>query len=177
MRIEQFIAQNLGEWASMRSSHSLAFKQFEQVVSTLKIKLLKNNDSRVLELVKSHSPQDLNQVSPFSMEWRTESDWNTGDNSEGSFGSCILVPIPISNTEGLLLRSIGYAEKIKVVSNYEILQDGTFKLSSEYEHSISEERIWFLSENVRCRSTVLRTSQGKGILQTSFASEIRKMNL
>jgi phycoerythrin-associated linker protein len=29
---------------------------------------------------------------------------------------------------------------------------------------------------VRCRSSVLRTSAGSGVLQTSFASEVRRLS-
>ena len=58
----------------------------------------------------------------------------------------------------------------------EKLEDDTFILTTQYGQSIAEERIWFVSENVRCRSSVLRTSAGSGILQTSFASEIRRLD-
>ncbi|MGB0287064.1 MAG: phycobiliprotein lyase, partial [Synechococcus sp.] len=30
--------------------------------------------------------------------------------------------------------------------------------------------------HVRCRSSVLRTSAGSGVLQTSFASEVRRLS-
>ena len=35
MNIEQFVAQSLGEWKAMRSSHSLAFQQFEEAGTDL----------------------------------------------------------------------------------------------------------------------------------------------
>ena len=38
MDIEQFVAHSLGEWRSMRSGHSLAFQQFEDVLSEISIK-------------------------------------------------------------------------------------------------------------------------------------------
>ena len=37
MTIEQFIAQSEGSWRSMRSGHSLAFQQFEEVLSEITI--------------------------------------------------------------------------------------------------------------------------------------------
>jgi len=110
------------------------------------------------------------------MEWNAESDWEPDDPSEVSAGSCILVPIPSDNQKGILLRSSGYAEAEQAVSNYTFLEDDTFVLKTQYGQSIAEERIWFVSENVRCRSSVLRTSAGTGILQTSFASEIRRLD-
>ena len=50
-------------------------------------------------------------------------------------------------------------------------------LNTRYGQSIAEERIWFVSEHVRCRSSVLRTSEGSGVLQTSFASEVRRLSV
>ena len=51
MRIKQFVKASEGEWKSMRSSHSLAFKQFEEVLSKIKIILLKDNDQRINNLL------------------------------------------------------------------------------------------------------------------------------
>ena len=109
------------------------------------------------------------------MEWNAESDWEPDDPNEVSSGSCVIIPVPFTSHSGHLLRSVGYAESIPAESTYSFLSDGTFVLTTQYEQSIAEERIWFVSENVRCRSSVLKTSAGSGILQTSFASEVRKI--
>lgn len=87
------------------------------------------------------------------------------------------MPVPENDTEGQLLRSVGYAEAEQAISRYRFLSDGTFVLNTRYGQSIAEERIWFVSEHVRCRSSVLRTSEGSGVLQTSFASEVRRLSV
>ena len=87
----------------------------------------------------------------------------------------LIVPMPKNEKSGILIRSIGYAESIAARSEYKFLDDGTFVLKTKYDQSIAEERIWFISENVRCRSSVLKTSEGSGILQTSFSSEVRRL--
>jgi phycoerythrin-associated linker protein len=109
------------------------------------------------------------------MEWEAESDWEPDDPTAVSAGSCILVPLQLSETKGLIVRSVGYAEAEQATSQYEFSSDGTLLLSTIYGQSIAEERIWFASENVRCRSSVVKTSEGSGILQTSFASEVRRL--
>ena len=111
------------------------------------------------------------------MEWSAESDWEPDDPSEVSSGSCVIIPIPKDTHSGKLLRSIGYAESIAAESDYRFLDDGTFILKTHYDQSIAEERIWFVSDHVRCRSSVLKTSEGTGILQASFASEVRKISV
>ena len=177
MDIEQFVAQSIGEWRSMRSGHSLAFQQFEDVLSEISIKAFNDDQNKISELIKASSqPSDSQYQSPFCMEWNAESDWEPDDPSEVSSGSCLIVPIPSDETSGKLLRSVGYAEAVAAESDYRFLDDGTFILKTHYDQSIAEERIWFISEHVRCRSSVLKTSAGSGILQSSFASEVRKIS-
>jgi len=179
MTIEQFVAQSLGQWRSMRSGHSLAFQQFEDVLSEIKIEAVNTNHRDIQELIKATDTDQIdsfNVISPFKMEWSAESDCEPDDPSQVSSGSCLIVPLKTDNCSGTLIRSVGYAETQSAVSTYQFLDDGTFLLTTHYEQSIAEERIWFASENVRCRSSVLKTSAGSGILQTSFASEVRRIS-
>ena len=179
MTIEQFVAQSSGKWRSMRSGHSLAFQQFEEVLSEVTIEAISKDDSAVKQLLESSlaNKHNLETISsPFKMEWCAESDWEPEDPSEVSSGSCIIIPLVKDISSGTLIRSVGYAEAEAAISEYNFSDDGTFTLTTNYEQSIAEEKIWFVSENVRCRSSVLRTSAGSGVLQTSFASEVRRIN-
>lgn len=179
MTIEQFVAQSSGKWRSMRSGHSLAFQQFEEVLSEVTIEAISKDDSAVKQLLESSLANEHNLEtisSPFKMEWCAESDWEPEDPSEVSSGSCIIIPLVKDISSGTLIRSVGYAEAEAAISEYNFSNDGTFTLTTNYEQSIAEEKIWFVSENVRCRSSVLRTSAGSGVLQTSFASEVRRIN-
>ena len=175
MDLEQFVAQSEGSWRSMRSGHSLAFQQFEEVLSEVKIESLELNNPEVVSLLETSAKVMGEPKAPFRMQWRAESDWEPDDPEAVAEGSCILVPVQTAPTTGLLLRSMGYAEAEQAIGEYSFLADGTFLLTTRYGQSIAEERIWFVSENVRCRSSVLKTSEGSGVLQTSFASEVRKL--
>jgi phycoerythrin-associated linker protein len=159
----------------MRSAHSLAFRQFEEVLSDIKIELLSAEDTAVLKYLSDLSIPSTSITSPFQMTWEADSDWEPEDPSAVSSGSCMLIPVPLTEREGKLLRSVGYAEAEPATSTYQFLDDDTFILHTSYGQSIAEERIWFVSDHVRCRSSVLRTSAGSGVLQTSFASEVRRM--
>ena len=180
MTIEQFIAQSEGSWRSMRSGHSLAFQQFEEVLSEITIELIDSDEQEVYDLCQVYKQEEHKRytfVQPFKMTWSAESDWEPDDPSEVSSGTCIIIPLKEDDEKGLLIRSLGYAESQMAKSSYEFLSDGTFILKTQYEQSIAEERIWFVSKNVRCRSSILKTSEGSGILQTSFASEVKKISL
>ncbi len=176
MEIEQFIAKSEGEWDSMRSGHSLAFRQFEEVLSKIKIVILKNDDSRVNTFLAKSEYYDKKAISPFEIKWEGNSDWSDSNAKKELSGSSILLPIPLTKTNGIILRSQGYAEKIEAKSEYYFLKDGTIVLSTSYEQTMAKEKIWFINENVRCRSSVISSLNSKSILQTSFASEIRKIS-
>ena len=180
MTIEQFIAQSEGSWRSMRSGHSLAFQQFEEVLSEITIKKIDKHEKGVNNLYQNYKKNEAEVhtfIQPFKMSWSAESDWEPDDPSEVSSGNCIIIPLKRDDESGLLIRSIGYAESQIAQSNYQFSSDGTLVLKTHYEQSIAEERIWFVSENVRCRSSILKTSEGSGILQTSFASEVKRISL
>ncbi len=175
MEIEQFVAQSEGEWRSMRSSHSLAFQQFEEVLSQIKINILSLENKEVSDILQSNPNQKHKAISPFKIDWESESDWERKDSSPIASGSSIQIPIPCSKKDGIMLRSVGYIEPIKAISTYKFLSDGTLQLSTKYEQVIAEERIWFIADHVRCRSSILRAKQSNAVLQTSYASEVRKL--
>ncbi len=173
MDIEQFVAISQGKWQSMRSGHSLAFKQFEEILSTIKIEIISIEDPNVKSMLKESKYTISDAIMPFRISWASESDWEGNKNPTLNKGDCYLIPIPKSSSEGMLIRSLGYAEKVASLAKYKFLNDGTFLLKTEYEHTLIEERIWFVSNNVRCRSSIIFSLEGNSILQTSFASEIK----
>ena len=173
MQIEQFFSKSVGEWKSMRSGHSLAFQEFEEIRSKIIIVPAQNNDPRIMKLLKGHSINNKDVKKAFLISWEAKSEWGEESIKENSSGESILVPLEISTTEGEIIRSVGYSESIQIVSSYKLLDDGTLIINSNYNHISTEERIWFISNNLRSRSSVTRASESLAILQTSYASEIR----
>ena len=176
MKIEDFVGKSIGAWKSMRSGHSLAFQQFEEIRSTINITLVDKDEPILQEMLENYKLKQKKISSPFSMSWEAESDWDYHEKASLSSGSTLLVPIPVTPQNGIILRSQGYFEAIKATSKYQLLSDQTLILHTEYEETIAEERIWFLNDNVRCRASVIKATKTSGILQTSFASEIRQLN-
>jgi len=175
MNIEEFFLKSVGEWNSMRSGHSLAFQEFEEIRSKIKIVRSKRNDSRVIKFLKDNLITTNAVNKAFLINWEAKSEWGDENKKENSSGESILVPIEISKTEGKIIRSVGYTEAIQVVSLYKIIDDGTLIIYSDYSHTCTEERIWFVSNNLRSRSSVTRAIDSLAILQTSYASEIRSI--
>ena len=173
MNIEDFFLKSIGEWNSMRSVHTLAFQEFEEIRSKIKINPAKRKDPKVIKLLKQNLLTTNEGEKAFQINWEPKSDWNEDNQKEKNHGECILIPMQISQTEGKLIRSIGYSEEIQVISMYKLLDDGTIIINSDYNNFCTEERIWFLSNNLRSRSSVTRAKNTLAILQTSYASEIR----
>ena len=175
MNIEHFVKESLGAWKSMRSGHSLAFQQFEEVISKIQIQEISKDSSEVCDLIESKGYINEEALCPFKIDWSSESDWNEKSDKDISSGSSLFIPIPSTSKRGVIIRSLGYCEKQPAISNYNFLEDSTLILSTKYNSTLAEERIWFLSNYVRCRSSVLRSSESSAILQTSYASEIKQI--
>ena len=175
MQIDQFFLKSVGEWNSMRSGHSLAFKTFEEIRSKIQIIPAKTNDCRVIKLLKDNLITSPEEKKAFLIKWESISEWGDENQNESSSGESILVPLEISKTEGKIIRSVGYTEAIPVISLYKLLDDGTLIIYSKYNHISTEERIWFVSHNLRSRSSVTRAIDSLAIIQTSYASEIRSI--
>lgn len=174
MKSDTFFTQSIGTWRSQRSAHHLAFSHYEEVRSQIQILSLAADDPSVLRLCENNkiSPEAI--VHPFKMQWEGESDWDERANFQGS---CVLVPVPdLDNPDkGCLLREQGYAEEMAAVGNYHFSEDGMFTLLTEYEHASAEERIWFVSPNLRFRVSLIKTRSGSGVTTASFSSEIRAL--
>ena len=175
MNIEEFFFKSVGEWNSMRSVHSLAFQEFEEIRSKIKIVRSKMNDSRVIKFLQDNLITNDAIKKSFLINWESKSEWGEDTQKANSSGESILVPIEISKKEGKIIRSLGYTEALQVVSFYKILDDGTLIINTNYSHISTEERIWFISNNLRSRSSVTKSIDSSAILQTSYASEIRSI--
>ena len=80
MNLATFVERSEGQWRSMRSGHSLAFQQFEEVLSQISIQRLKLDDERVQELIQEQTAALSGEPeAPFLMEWSAESDWEPDD--------------------------------------------------------------------------------------------------
>ena len=175
MNIDEFVELSLGRWHSQRSAHHMAFRHFEEVTSTIDIVLLAQDDPKVLELCKLHNINPQSVSHPFRMSWEGESDW---DEEETFKGTTVLVPVPEPDNPkvGKLLREQGYAETIPSTGEYHITDDETFILITKYEQTVAEEKIWFASSNnVRFRVSIVKTSDGSGVITPSFSSEVRSL--
>ena len=175
MDITQFVEHSLGRWRSQRSAHHMFFSHFEAVQSVVDIVSIPPDDQEVIALCQSYDIDPSQAVAPFRMTWEGQSDWD--ENAEMK-GTCVLVPIPDPHIpkKGRLLRDQGYAETVAAIGEYSLTEDGMFVLVTPYDRASAEEKIWFVNPNVRLRVSLIKTSDGNGVVTASFASEIRSLS-
>ena len=171
--INQFIDNSIGEWKSIRSTHNLAFQEFENSTSKIYIKNINTKNKKVVEIFKKYKLSSNLEGIAISIKWQTISDWEEDHISEGDEN--ILIFLPKDKNSGIVLRNKGYAESIISSSNYFVDEQNNLNIKTIYKSTVSEERICFLSTHIRSRFSTIRDQKNNSVIQTSHTSEIRNI--
>ena len=170
---KKFIERSIGEWKSIRSTHSLAFQDYENTNSHISIANLSLTNKKVKDLVKKFN-FEINPEFAVTINWRSESDWL--DEQKVDNDETLMVFLSKNLNSGIILRDKGYAESIPSCSEYFLNDKNCLNLTTIYNSTLSEENIWFLSKNVRTRFSVIKNKTNNAIIQTSHSSEIRDIS-
>ena len=171
--INQFIDKSIGEWKSIRSTHTLAFQEFENSTSKIFIKNINSKNKKVVEIFKNYKLSLNLENTAISIKWQATSDW--GKDNMGEEDETILIFSPKDENSGIVLRNKGYTESVISSSNYFIDEQNNLHIKTIYKSTVSEERISFLSTHVRSRFSTIRNQENKSVIQTSHTSEIRNL--
>ena len=170
--INQFIDKSIGEWKSIRSTHTLAFQEFENSTSKIYIKHINSKNKKVVEIFKNYKlTLNLENIA-ISIKWQAISDW---DDDIGEGDETILIFLPKDENSGIVLRNKGYTESVILSSNYFVDEQNNLHIKTVYKSTISEEKISFLSTHIRSRFSTIRNLENKSVIQTSHTSEIRNL--
>ena len=173
--INQFIKKSLGEWKSIRSTHTLAFQEVENSTSKITIKDIEINNRKVVELLKKYELKHTPSFIAISISWLAISDWEEEQKSQED--QTILLFLPRDKNTGIVLRNKGYTESMISSSQYLIDENENLNLTTIYNSTVSEERICFLSTHIRSRYSVIRNQENNAVIQTSHTSEIRNISI
>ena len=171
--INQFIDKSIGEWKSIRSTHTLAFQEFENSTSKIYIKHINKKNKKVVEIFKNYKFSLNLESIAISINWQAISDWDNDDISEGD--ETILIFLPKDENSGIVLRNKGYTESFISSSNYFVDEQNNLHIKTIYKSKVSEERISFLSTHIRSRFSTIRNLENNSVIQTSHTSEIRNL--
>ena len=173
--INQFIKKSLGEWKSIRSTHSLVFQEVENSTSKIVIKELEIKNNNVVELLEKYNLRSNSTIIAISINWEVVSDWEIEEEIEED--KTILLFLPKDKNKGIVLRNKGYTESMISSSEYLIDENENLNIKTVYSSTISEERICFLSNHIRSRYSVIRNHENNTVIQTSHTSEIRNISI
>ena len=171
--INQFIDKSIGEWKSIRSTHTLAFQEFENSTSKIYIKHINKKNKKVVEIFKNYKFSLNLESIAISINWQAISDWDNNDIREGD--ETILIFLPKDENSGIVLRNKGYTESFISSSNYFFDEYNNLHINTFYKSTVSEERISFLSTHIRSRFSTVRNLENNSLIQTSHTSEIRNL--
>ena len=171
--INQFIDKSIGEWKSIRSTHTLAFQEFENSTSKIYIKHINKKNKKVVEIFKNYKFSLNLESIAISINWQAISDWDNNDIREGD--ETILIFLPKDENSGIVLRNKGYTESFISSSNFFVDEQHNLYIKTIHKSKVSEERISFLSTHVRSRFSTIRNLENNSVIQTSHTSEIRNL--
>ena len=170
--INQFIDKSIGEWKSIRSTHTLAFQEFENSTSRIYIKSVNSKNENVVEIFKNYKLSLNLEFTAISIKWQVSSDW---DDDISEVDETILIFLPNDENSGIVLRNKGYTESFISSSNYFVDEQNNLHIKTTYKSTVSEERISFLSTHIRSRFSTIRNLGNNAVIQTSHTSEIRNL--
>ena len=171
--INQFIDESIGEWKSIRSTHTLAFQEFENSTSKIFIKHINSKNKKVIEIFKNYKLSLKLESIAISIKWQAISDWEENDMRKGD--ETILIFLPKDDNSGIVLRNKGYTESFISSSSYYVDARNNLYIKTIYKSTVSEERISFLSTHIRSRFSTTRNLENNSVIQTSHTSEIRNL--
>ena len=171
--INQFIDKSIGEWKSIRSTHTLAFQEFENSTSKININNINSKNKKVIEIFKNYKLSFNLESIAISIKWQAFSDWEEDKMSERD--ETILIFLPKDENSGNVLRNKGYTESFISSSSYFFDEQNNLYIKTIYKSKVSEEIISFLSAHIRSRFSTIRNQKNNSVIQTSHASEIRNL--
>ena len=130
-KINQFIDKSIGEWKSIRSTHTLAFQEFENSTSKIQIKYVNSKNKKIIEIFKSYKLNFNQESITISIEWQSISDWEEDDMSKRD--KTILIFLPKDENSGIVLRNKGYTESFISSSNYFIDEQNNLHIKTIYK--------------------------------------------
>lgn len=172
MDVMEFFQKSAGQWRSQRTTHHLAFRRAETGSSDIQVEAYPADHPKVVEICELHEIDPSLAIGGAFVTWHGTMEWDKEDD-ENHTGSTVFALVPDSENarQGRLLRERGYAEIVPIVGQYEMDEDDSLVLTTDYETMSSIERFSFVSPSVRMRtSTVKRFG---GFSTATFCTEFR----
>ena len=178
MNVREFFELSAGKWFSQKTSQHLTLKQSEHGKSDLVIEILPTDSPQITQLCQQAGIDPSLIWGGVKYTWKGTIAWDTQPQSTGNQqGESIAISVsdsPESRTGKLFHLTNGNNVRSPQVARYTMGDDDALTLVTEHENISSSERVWFESDNVRLRTTIVTQASGDSL--ASFYSEIRMGN-
>lgn len=168
MNILEFFEQSVGKWFSQRTSYHLAqTEQWHQSDKTdIFIELLAPDAPTVLTFCQAQGLNPSHAVAGLQTQWNKS--------LLKPSGTMLMVAIADSTDapSGQLIASLKTPGASAHAGRYVMNPDQSLTLITETPGIYSEERLWFVTPNLRLRTSLMK-QQSDGFQTSSFYSEIR----
>ncbi len=168
---KEFFQQSAGKWKSQRTTHHLPFRRAESGGSDINVKFLDANDEKIAVICEMHDVDPQTAIGGAFVSWDGAMAWDK--ENEDHKGTTVFALIPDSENprKGKLLRERGYAEIVPVAGEYHMDEEDGLILITEYETMSIIERFWFVSPDLRLRSSTVK--RFGGFNTATFCAESR----
>mgnify|MGYP006268438649 CR=1 FL=1 len=159
----EFFQLCAGKWLSQRTSHNLTAQKIEVGKSEVQMEIIASTDAEVINLCQKHQIDPNTSCGGLRIQWNG----SVGQDEKKQIGATVVAIIPNTDNSnsGKLLQKTGN------VGSYCLSNDDILTLITESEGFYTEERLWFASENLRQRTSIVK--RGDNFSIASFCSEIR----
>ena len=172
MDVMEFFQRSAGQWQSQRTTHHLPFRRAELGGSNITVEPLNKDNEIIIAICNLNEIDPALAVGCAYVAWNGEMAWDRdGEGNHEGTTVFALVPDDENSRKGRLLRERGYAEIVPVVGRYEMDDEDGLVLETEYDTMSSVERFWFVTPDLRMRSSVVK--RFGGLSTASFCAETR----
>ncbi|BAQ65245.1 phycobiliprotein lyase [Geminocystis sp. NIES-3709] len=169
MNIHTFLEKTAGDWFSQRTIYDIANNEVDNSKANLSINFLSPTNSQISQQCQQYNLNLDLSLGAIKSKWDNSPDWG----KPKQIGDSLMLIFRDDNedNQGQILRIL--TNKDSLIGKYILAEDESLTLIIDRDSQYIEERIWFASDNLRLRNTIVKNNQQ--IIQTSFYSEIRRI--
>jgi len=168
---KEFFQQSAGRWRSQRTTHHLPFRRAESGSSDIKVEFLNAEDEKIAAICEMHEIDPATAIGGAFVSWDGSMAWDKENEDHKGTTVFALIPDGEDLRKGKLLRERGYAEIVPVAGEYQMDEEDGLVLITEYETMSIIERFWFVSPDLRLRSSTVK--RFGGFNTATFCAESR----
>lgn len=160
MEIVNFFKKQEGRWFSQKTTHYLQAGKSKAGKSDLEVAYIAANDPELQQLVQDTQPSSSNTVGGLRISH------NSVVGPQNQIKTLLIAAV--GDSEGQLLQRSD--NSVVQISRYR-WENGALIVTTEADGLIAEERWWFITDNIRMRTSVVHSGEQQTL--ASFCSEIR----